>query len=463
MSINISQIKDAFEFLEDKWFSLIGLLSSLLVYLIVAGLFIKITSLSNYAALIIILIGFLIISITWGYTKFRIPRTKKGKIGFLISIRCESKQTHLKIKQDFLDTLHSLIKNSLTGKYFQFIELPQHQAKEIADVEDSLRIRLKSKCHYVLYGRIRERVVDGKDTYFLDLDGYVTHKPVPIDVSREFGEEFGSLLPRRLQFPKHNDTYTFHVTSEWISVVSKYIIAVAALMSGDLDFSLELFTDLDKYFNSKRTTEFRAISKIKDRVPEYIGSIYLTKAGIHYSIWAKQKNDPSQIDIIENNLNLVPDNHKNKITYYTLSSIVKFIKHKDTYAAIQCLNKIENKDYLWYFNMAFLNAYTGNIKKSIQLYRKALKLNLEPEKIIEVEEFIFWILETEPDKYWLYYCLGFYNWKIKYDLNQAKADFEKFIEKREADKYTRERELALAWIGNINSEIDKSKIKEYSN
>ncbi len=455
MSISINQIKDAFDFLEDKWFSFIGLLSGLLIYLIVIGLFATITSLSDITALIVILIGFIFISIIWTYTNFHIPRTKKGKIGFLISIRCESKETHLRIKQDFLDTLHSLIKDSVTGKYFQFIELPQHQAKKVIDFEDSLRIRLKSKCHYILYGRIRERLIDGKENYFLELDGYVTHKPVPIDVSREFGEEFGLLLPRRLQIPRHNDTYTFQFTSEWISVVSKYIIAVAALMSGDLDFSLELFNDLDKYFISKRTTEFRAISKIKVRVPEYIGSIYLTKASIDYSIWAKNKNDPNLINSIEKNLYHVPNIYQDKISFYTLSSIVKFLKYKDIDASIHCLNKIRNKDYLWYFNSAFLYAYYGNIKKAIQLYRKAIKLNLEPEKIIEVEEFIFWILENEADKYQLYYCLGFYNWKIKCDLNQARNDFQKFIDACEVGKYKKEKDLALSWINTINNELSK--------
>lgn len=71
----------------------------------------------------------------------------------------------------------------------------------------------------------------------------------------------------------------------------------------------------------------------------------------------------------------------------------------------------------------------------------------------EVEDFIVWVLEEEPDKYQYHYCLGFFNWKIKGDLHQSVNDFEAFLSNIKQGEFVKERDLAQQWISEIKKQI----------
>lgn len=68
-----------------------------------------------------------------------------------------------------------------------------------------------------------------------------------------------------------------------------------------------------------------------------------------------------------------------------------------------------------------------------------------------------WLLEEEPEKYQIYYCLGFMNWKAKGDSTQAVRDFEAFLSAGNEHEFTKERELTQEWIAeirNANKDLD---------
>jgi hypothetical protein len=119
-------------------------------------------------------------------------------------------------------------------------------------------------------------------------------------------------------------------------------------------------------------------------------------------------------------------------------------------AALKKCKKIS--DGVWLYDLGFLNAYSGDLKKAIQQYRNAMTLPIEPPVIAEIEEFICWVLDVEPHKYQLHYCLGFLNWKIKEDKLQAIMDFKTFLSLGRKEEFPFERELARQWISEIQAE-----------
>ena len=139
------------------------------------------------------------------------------------------------------------------------------------------------------------------------------------------------------------------------------------------------------------------------------------------------------IDEIKHHLEKVADQRRNQPFVLFLSALHAFVENRDTKKALTYLKKIKgaakgsadsNLVGAWNYNIAFLNAYDGKLNVAIRHYRKGAMAVVEPDVLNQVESFLCWVLEQEPEKYQLCYCLGFFNWKTKGDVVQAEKDFK---------------------------------------
>ena len=200
---------------KNHWYKTDGLIISIAFALIFeCGILLPFGVTFSQISIIYILTTILII-ITWFYTK-RIPKTDKNKVGFIVSIRCDTEVERVKIKEDFIYSLRSLIKRGRAGSSFQFIRIPDHIADKIEDLDDAIDLRMKCKGHFVLFGQVRLRELFGKKHHILDLNGLVSHKSIPSEVSQAFSKEFSELLPRKVNISEENDLLAFDITAEWI-------------------------------------------------------------------------------------------------------------------------------------------------------------------------------------------------------------------------------------------------------
>jgi hypothetical protein len=67
----------------------------------------------------------------------------------------------------------------------------------------------------------------------------------------------------------------------------------------------------------------------------------------------------------------------------------------------------------------------------------------------EVEDFILWVLEEEPDKVQLYYCLGLLNELFKEDHRQAIQDYNQFLNKVNENDFVEQQASAQAKIERL--------------
>jgi tetratricopeptide (TPR) repeat protein len=165
--------------------------------------------------------------------------------------------------------------------------------------------------------------------------------------------------------------------------------------------------------------------------------------------------------IVRGHIDTVPASHSEGYGVLLLKSVCLFVQGRDVDGALAVLKKCKGQEEgTWLYNAAFLHAYKADLQGAIRRYRSAVKLRVEDSTLAQVEDFICWLLDQEPDKYQLYYCLGFLNWKAKGDTSQALRDFQSFLAAGDQHKFPRERQLAQEWVEEIRQAMDGSDLEK---
>jgi tetratricopeptide (TPR) repeat protein len=432
-------------FIQKQWFERSGLAIALSVTLFVIQGMLVAASAPWWLNISIAAITLTLISIFWWFST-RPPKTPKDKIGFLVSITCGSDAESEKLKEDFLIPLKRLIKSGGVGSYFHFMVLPRHISIGVVDQDEAQSARIRSRAHFMLYGQVRVRPIDGKEHHVIDLEGIVSHTDIPDSIRRQLSTEFAELLPRKVNISIENDMFAFQFTSEWADVVAKYIIGISALLSNDLDTAEELYKEVQAKLVGKNK-DFPVYQKLFVRTPIRLAEVYEAKANRALLQWT-QNRDPSHIEEFSAQLGKVGD--KTRPSYQTFNAISVFLANRNTDEAIACLKAAKNPtDGTWNYNMAFLNGYKGNLKVAARHYNHAALHAVPAETLAQIEDFICWVLKEEPGKYHLNYCLGLFNWKAKGDYIRATNDFQAFLDQAGTDLFVKEQELATQWIKEL--------------
>lgn len=439
--------------LRRHWHYPSGLVASAIVVLGLEISFFAVTKPSPLASALVTAGTLFLIYAVWAYSR-RPPRARKNKVGFGVSLWCDDESAARRVRQDFVLTLRRLIKSGKTGKSFQFLEIPTHISETVIDQDDAQALRIKARAHFLIYGRVRIRELEQREHYFLELDGVVAHRLIPERVSHQLAKEFSELLPRKVAIAKENDLFAFQFTSEWADIVARYIIGIAAALSGDLDYSEQLYTDALEKVN-RASSDFPVFEKLKDRIPIRVFELKEAKARNAYELWVRDHH-PSYILALGEILDEIRGAHNIETAQVlTLNAIHVFLSKRDAGEATKLLNRIPEyeRNATWHLNQGFLKAYDGDLRSAIRHYRNALAFEINADLVSKIEDFICFIAAAEENQYQLCYCLGFFNWQIKGDLTQAVTDFNKFLELNDDTKFPKERELARKWIAEIEMTI----------
>ena len=447
------EIKDLIDKAEQNWHKPIGLVFTVAAALIFVALIVSTTKASSTAAVIAISIIIVSTLLIWFYSN-QTPKTHKGKVGFVVCIQCSNEDEQKIIREDFILTLRKLLKEGLLGSTFHFIEIPKYISETINDVEDAQNLKVKTRCHFLIYGRVRLRKIDEKDCHIIELDGLVAHKPIKKEVSANLAKEFSELFPRRVKIPTENDLLSLNFTSDWTEIVAKYIIGIASYCSFDVNYAELLFSDVQNKIGIIET-DFPVIIKLKQRLPIRFSEIYIAKSMVCAENWRKTQDKKALSELRDNLQKVSPILHDN-YDVLLLQSIEAFLNGRRIKEAIEYTKKCSQFDSpVWHFNLAFLEAYQNNLAGAIRQYRKAANYEILPKTLSDIEDFIFWLIEEEPDKYQYHYCLGFFNWKIKGDLHQALKDFNEFLCHIKDGEFVKEKELTRKWIMEIERQLSK--------
>ncbi len=384
----------------------------------------------------------------------RLPKCPRNYVGVAIAIAAESKEEHRVLASDFLAALRNLLNRGDTTHRFCLVEIPQHHATRINTIDDAIRVGRGCRCHFMIWGTVKLRTLAGKQQHMLNLEGMVSHSAIPQQLQRRFSEEFGELFPRNIHIDRENDVMSLEFTSEWIDCVARYIIGIAATLSGDIDYAQSLFITVLQ--NTKlKDCPLPAIRKIRQRTPVRLGELHAFRAALAYRKW-RDTQDPALLGEVRMHLTelsaLHPANYRGRL----LRAIYHFVAERNIEAAEAEVKKCRDiRDATWRYSYAFLLAYKGELRKARRMYKNAFAHECADSVPCETEEFILRVLQEEPDKVQLRFCLGLINWHAKQDKTQAVQDFTAFLAASGAERFPEEQRLARTYIGTLEGEILK--------
>ena len=193
--------------------------------------------------------------------------------------------------------------------------------------------------------------------------------------------------------------------------------------------------------------------KILERAPQVLSTINLFRADAYYARWRDHGHHND--DLANMNTALGNVTHTSPMSL-TLNAISVFLVERNTHEARKLLYQVPktNRDGAWEYNQGFLFAYDGNLKKAKQHFVRGAQARFPTKKTIaELELFMCWVLEQEPEKHQLHFALGLLNQHLKSDYARAIDDYQEFLDRSKNGQFDREQGLAKKWIKDLKSRI----------
>lgn len=386
----------------------------------------------------------------------RCPKHTAGNVGFSIAISCDDEDQRKRLLADFVGKLEELFLCEPDGRRFQLIVHDQHRAKLIKDHSAATALMTKARADILIFGSARLREINGKPVHVLKFEGVVKHAPAPSNVSREFGKEFREVLPKEFRIDQNNDFFAFEAAAVHFGAVAKYIIGTAALISGDFALARDEFESLLQ-FAINRAVDDPAFEPSASRLKLRLADVHRNRARILGELY-RLKRDKALLEPLEQELVCL---ERYDTTWYSgplQRAICGFVLRRDIRLCWEMVERCRGiPDTTWRYTEAFLHAYTGDLGKAQKVYAEIFVSPSEDKTVpIQCEEFIDQIIQEEPNRFQLYYCLGLINWQAKEDVTAAKRDFEKFLSLGTPNQYVRERKQVEKWLtGNLVADLWK--------
>jgi hypothetical protein len=341
----------------------------------------------------------------WIYTN-RTPRNRRGHIGFLVAIACESDVQERKLRADFIDELRRYLSVDEQATKFHLIVYPRGLSEEIVSIKQALRYQAKSRAHFMIWGRVRERSMPGgKKALFLDLEGSVVHGPISRPAQQDIQSEFNTVLPRRVVVPDEGSVFHFEAASEWMDVAARYIVGRAALAAGDIRYAETLLLSVEERLN-KAESRNKALRQVRQKLPGILVALYLAWA-THLGDEYTRTRDSKYLRELEPITDKLLARDSNNYNGLLLKAIVVFVVGRNSDAAKRLVRKAgKSKDATWRYSLAFLYAYEGDLARAVEEYHRAFRAkSLDQTIAVQSEEFIQGVLEGEPEKGQLHYMV----------------------------------------------------------
>jgi tetratricopeptide (TPR) repeat protein len=270
-------------------------------------------------------------------------------------------------------------------------------------------------------------------------------------VSERLAAEFREVLPRSLLVAAENDLFTLDFTAQWIDVVTRYIVGIASLISGDLTYSEDLFKRLENELGTHEGSLPQSIAVIRNRIPQRLAEVYKVRVNGLADAY-RLKRESRLLEEVEPWLDKLREYDDSYYMGHLQRAICAFVLRRDIAGARAALDKCRRvPEPTWRYSLAFLYAYEGDLQRAYREYNRAFRVPpREPSVPVQAEEFIHLILDEEPHKSQLYFCLGMINQHAKMDMSAAQRDFERFLATTAPDQFAEEQKVVQTWLKKIN-------------
>jgi hypothetical protein len=439
----------------DKWHSRTGLLVALAtvggsLLVVFAGVDLAAVSRLEWS-LVALALGL----VATGWWRTHIPRVPTGRVGFAVALDMEESPDARQLREDFVHTLRTLLDQSHFRHPFTFVEVPAALSRRIVDEDTARSVCERGNFHFLLYGRARHRTLPQGPAHVIDIRGIVRHAPVPVEVSKQLGDDFGAVLPHRLLVGPRGDMLVCEFAASHVDAAARYVIGTAAALSNDFDYSEQLLLDAESRVRAfVERAEGAPLSALLDRVRGRLIDLYSEWLSRLLRRYTYRRDTAALVEaerVIEQLRRFDSNSYQAKLAAATCAFVLRrdCVKAREEIAACRQMG-----DAIWMYSAAFLDAYDGNLQAAYRTYQLAFTSSLADHTVpTQCEEFIQIVLDAEPSRYWLYFCLGLINQRAKGDLAAAKSDFERFLSQAEVPRFQPQVEASRKWIREIDAKL----------
>ncbi len=435
--------------IRPRWHSPMALVAAILLavvaWLLLAGqVNLQNVSLTEWSIAALIGVG---VFLLWLLNR-RIPRARRGTVGFVIAIAVYDPTVGKDLRQNFVDSLRQLLSESKARYRFDLVELADHQARRLLNRGNPAFYLAKSRSQFILWGRARKGDTPEGERHVLDLQSAVKHRSVPEQVQQAFQQEFSKLLPQHVTFASSASMTGFEITAGCIQIVAKYVIANASFLSGDIAYSRSLLEELDSIRDSVlRPPQERAVLR---RLPQALARVYWELAQAEYRRW-REDRQKERIGLIDDMLDRCEAKGGPQAVIAHTGAICAFVRGDILKAFSETRRAKSDVNDTWRLNLAFLYAYTGDVRNAKRQYMIARNGEISPGTPNQIEEFVLWVLGEDPSMVQLHYCLGIANLWFKGDPAQARIDLEQFLNATKESEFHTARVHAKQLLAEIEA------------
>lgn len=381
--------------------------------------------------------------------RLRVPKNKQGMIGIIVAIKTSDEKERAWLESELMDQLHKYLVSTSNEAKFKIIQVKRSQVAQVKDKITAKNFLIRSRSHLIVYGSIIRGKIKGQESYLFRLDGMVRHLSISKNSQQIFSREFREMLPEKIAFPESENILGFELTQKWIGYVIKYIIGIAAFVSGDIKLARTLYTELDNEIILIQDSEnIPIIDELKRRLPNRHQEVLISLISIQYYLYSI-KRDKKYLFDSKPMVNELILKWPNNYFAHSIKSIILFFENKVD-EAIDQIKSAQAADGVWHFSLGFLYAYKGEIDKALEQYRK-IPYKIFPSNVCNDSEiFITEVILEKPELIQLIFFRGLLNYKYKQDYLLAKADFIEFLSNKDAKKFPQLVELAKKYSDQLD-------------
>lgn len=438
---------------QNRWHKPIGLICALIFSTLISLTFIltyELWKISPYVWMVIPC-EVLLLYLYWLHT--HIPKAHRKKFGVGVAITYENTDEGSKLHSDFVEELRTGLKGSGQLAEIDFLSYSQSISASVNDEETARKLMQNGRLQFLLWGKIRNRPFGSNDKSknIIDLQGMVAHEPLSDGARKSLKKEFCETLPKRLILDPNLNLLGCEITGHLVHAAAKYTIGVMLSYLGYLEYAEKVLLDVVNTASARiAKSSIPPAQEILKRARNHLGMIYDEQIRLLLDDFRRTK-DASVLQEVERIISKRKIQIENNYAVSLASAMCTFVLTRDVAAARDEILKYKNPaDNVWLFNLAFLSAYEGDLNGAYKNYNAALRIaGKDPSIPLQCEEFMQDILDEEPDKTQLYYCLGIINYKFKRDFRTALRDFQKFIQYADARKYPVQFSSVQRWVTEI--------------
>lgn len=340
----------------------------------------------------------------------RLPKAHRNKNAVLFVIDAENEKLDREVQYKLVNSFKSIMPSDSSYK-FEAIYVPIRRVKkyQLTNKEDAIKLLEKTNCIILVTVYYSADSEENADKYELKINYGICHPTFSKNVEDLLSRDLSTVSSpfRKSRFRKSQKIDVFSLTTQTLLFACQYIVGLVYIILGDYEYSCVLLRTLRNSlvsFDKKPGNILRLKELTDDRL--YFSLMRLSFA--HMDQFKEGKDIHSlklMLTFAEEANGIRPDTYEYNLNKaYACIILENDVKKARCYIEKCRQYKIDKR---WMFSDAFLCAYLNQSASTIiAKYRRAISENKGQINLIELIDYIEFVIEKEPDKITLHLAAG---------------------------------------------------------